>query len=423
MKRVLLVCPSEWDSAQLPRAQRRWRGKYTVLHYGDNAERSPATFDALSFIQETVRSFRSAGLDGVTSSSDYPGCIVAAIIARELGLPGPDPLSVLRCSHKYYSRIAQSAAVPEATPGFALIDPDNFDEQAWALPFPLFVKPVKSWFTQHARRVDTFDELLRYVRSASVRLHLSAFVAPFNQLVARYTDFAYDGRYMLAEELLEGQQVTLEGFVFRGRAKVVGIVDSVMFPGTISFERFEYPSSLSVKVRARMSAIASRVMRHVGFDNGVFNIELFYNNETDQVHIIEINPRMCGQFADLMEMVNGTNTYEILLALAAGDHPPRVKRGSRFQAAASFALRRFEDAKVLRVPDDSRVASLKALYPVSLVTTFVREQRLLSEDEYESDGYSYRYGVINLGGRDRVSLLSEFQEVHQRLGFELEDVD
>src|SRR5439155_16503510 len=113
-----------------------------VLHFaGEEAEDHPATFDALAFIDETVRAWRGRRLDGVTSSGDYPGCIVAAAIAQELGLPGPPPGAVLTCSHKYYSRLAQQRTVPAATPRFALVEPGS--ARNLPLPFPLFVKPVK----------------------------------------------------------------------------------------------------------------------------------------------------------------------------------------------------------------------------------------------------------------------------------------
>ena len=295
----MLVCPNGWDDSQLPN-RNRWRKKYRVIDCGDDAEQSPKDFNAIAFVQGAVEAIRSYCVDGVTSSSDYPGRLVAGVIASELGLPGPDAKTMLRCSHKYYSRLAQREAVPEATPEFALIDPHNLVEGSLGIQFPLFVKPVKSWFSQHARRVDSFDELVQFVQSESVRDHLSKYVNPFNELVAEYTDFEFNGSYMLAEELLSGEQVTLEGFVFQGQLTVVGVVDAMMYPGTISFQRFHYPSELDLDIQNRMSEIARRVMGFIGFDNGLFNIELFYNHQTNKIRIIEINPRMCGQFADLM---------------------------------------------------------------------------------------------------------------------------
>jgi biotin carboxylase len=391
---------------------------YELATYGPNVEHDPSALDASFFIDDAVRALRSARVDGVTSSGDYPGCLVAAFVARELGLPGPDPDSVLRCSHKYYARLAQRAAVPEATPRFALIDPDELDEGALDLPFPLFVKPVKSWFSQYARRVESFQELRRFVRSPGVRQHLARFVRPFDELLARTPDFALHGGYMLAEELLTGSQVTLEGYCQGGTMGVVGIVDSVMYRDTLSFKRFNYPSSVSPRLARRMTVIAERVMAHIGFDNGLFNMELFYDERTDTVQIIEINPRMCAQFADLMESVNGLNTYEILAAVAAGRRPPR-RRNGRFSVATSFVLRRFSDATLTAAPDAGRIAAIRQRYPVTLFATSYEAGQRLSDVDYEFDGYSYRYAVFNVAGVDADTHERDLAAVRRQLGFRL----
>jgi biotin carboxylase len=405
------------DAAQVPTLRPM---PYRIETYGSDVEHDPASFDADRFIEAAVTALGSAGVVGVTSSSDYPGALVAAFIARELGLPGPDPETVLRCSHKYYARVAQELAAPEATPRFALIDPDRLDERSLGLPFPLFVKPVKSWFSQYARRVDSFGELRDFVGSPRVRAHLTTFVRPLDQLLARYSGFAVRGGMMLAEELLTGHQVTLEGFVQNGAMSVVGIVDSLTYRGTLSFKRFDYPSSLSASVAQRMMTIAARVMAHIGFNDGLFNMELFYDERADAVRIVEINPRMCAQFADLMESVNGTNTYEVLVAVAAGATAPPLHRPARFTVASSYVLRHFTDATVVAAPTSARLRTIRDEFPVTLLSTPYRRGQRLSDIEFESDGYSYRYAVINMAGADRASLGRELSIVRRRLGFRLE---
>src|SRR5207248_2696609 len=136
-----------------------------------------------------------------------------------------------------------------------------------------------------------------------------------------------------------GKQVTVEGCVFRGEVTIIGIVDSVMYPGTISFRRFDYPSSLPQAVQARMQEIAARFIRSIGFNNGLFNIEMMFDEAADTIHMIEVNPRMCPQFADLMEKVNGVNTYEVLLDIAAGRRPALRRANARYRAAASLVPR------------------------------------------------------------------------------------
>ncbi|CAN5439917.1 hypothetical protein BH20ACI3_BH20ACI3_19300 [soil metagenome] len=66
-------------------------------------------------------------------------------------------------------------------------------------------------------------------------------------------------KFLLVEELLEGLQATLEGYVYQGEIHLMGIVDSVMFPNTIAFKRFEYPSSLPESVQSRMFSLARKL--------------------------------------------------------------------------------------------------------------------------------------------------------------------
>ncbi len=133
----------------------------------------------------------------------------------------------------------------------------------------------------------------------------SAFLEQFDWFIRTFTTFELGTKYLLAEEHLSGQQVTYEGLVHNGECTTVGIVDSIMYPGTICFERFEYPSSLPQSVQLRMADIANRFMHGIGFNNGLFNIEFMYNPAHDTIHIIEINPRLVSQFADLYEKVDG----------------------------------------------------------------------------------------------------------------------
>jgi hypothetical protein len=49
---------------------------------------------------------------------------------------------------------------------------------------------------------------------------------------------------MICEEIVPGRQVTANGFARAGQVTMLGTVDSVMYPGTDQFQRFQYPSSL-----------------------------------------------------------------------------------------------------------------------------------------------------------------------------------
>jgi biotin carboxylase len=374
--------------------------------------------DPLAEIERILELIKDIEIAGVISSDDYPGSALAAAVAKRLGLPAPDPSVMVTCQHKYLSRVAQERLVPHAVPPFALIDVANGIALPPALAFPIFVKPVKSFFSIGAERVGSAAELA--ARLARWK-ELDQFFLPLDRLLERYGGTSTGTRRLIAEGLLNGEQVTVEGYAHGGRTSIFGVVDSVMFPGTLAFSRFDYPSGLPESVQARMAEVAATVMQGIGFDNGLFNVEMMYDRETDRIAIIEINPRMASQFADLYEKVDGTSSYDVLLTIAQGRAPSFTRRQGRHGFAASCVLRSFADCHVEAVPTDEDLARLALAYPDIRVEVHATPGRRLS-DELQ-DGQSYRYGVVNLGGRDLADVLQRFEACRDELGIVLRPLE
>jgi hypothetical protein len=376
-------------------------------------EDCPANLDVERYVAELVREHRGR-VHGVLSSSDYPGPILAAVVARELGLAGPDPAAVVRASHKHYARLAQRRVAPEATPRAELVDPR--DPRAPSFGFPCFVKPVKGSFSRFARRVESLDELRVHLLRPEVAEYLDGYLGLFHRLCARYGDLELDGRWFLAEELASGEQVTLEGFACGGEVELTGVVDTAFHPGTASFARFDYPSRLGEGVQARMHDVVSRVVRELGLDDVAFNVELFHDARADRLAIIELNTRLCGQFGDLYQKVDGTSGYELAMRVALGERP-RVNRGAgSHRHAASVPLRVFDDVRVERAPNADDIADARALHPDTLVWNEVHEGQDLGPLRAQEDGESVRYGIVNVGACCLGHVVEHADEVRRRLG-------
>lgn len=422
MKKVLVICPSGREYRDLPAIAASLNYQIIFEEFGgdyfDNplaqiSAESSTNLNLLSLIEDLVKRYEDAGLSGVTSPVGYPGMSVASIAAERLGLPGPSINCILLCEHKYYSRIAQQALVPSATPQFQLLDAKKENQLNGLGEFPLFVKPVKACFSINANRVSTIDELRQTLRSCSLP---ERFIKPFNDLLEAYTDYQYDASHLLAESLLEGTQVSLEGYVYRGKVHTMGIVDAVMYPGTISFQRFVYPSRLSADVQHRMARIAEDFMGGINYDNALFNIEMMYNPATDRISIIEVNPKIASQFTDLFEKVDGTSTYSPLLQIAAGDDPIFLHRKGEFKIAASCVLRTFEDKRVLGVPSPKQVDDLLVRFPDARVEICASQGKLLSDGM--QDGKSYRYGLVNIGADSEEELSAKLELCQSLLDFQ-----
>ena len=422
MKKILVVCPTQREHADLPPVAEALNYKIVFEDVGGDyfdhplLETCPGDaqpLDILSLIEDLVARYRDAGLSGVTSAVGYPGMSVASIVAERLGLPGPSIECVLLCEHKYYSRIAQRVFAPAAVPSFQLLNPR--DDQTTRAPakFPLFVKPVKANFSINANRVSNESELFETLRTCRLP---QRFIRPFNDLLRAYTDYEHDASYLLAESFLEGMQVSLEGYVFRGKARVLGIVDALMYPGTISFERFVYPSRLSEETQHRMARIAESLMVGIGYDNALFNIELIYNPRDESIFIIEVNPKIASQFTDLFEKVDGTSSYSPLLRIAAGDEPVFARGKGEFKLAASCVLRTFEDRRVLKIPSSQRINELRKMFPDARIEICAAPGRLLSERM--QDGKSYRYALINIGAASEADLNAKLEACRSLLDFQ-----
>src|SRR6266481_4626051 len=396
MSKVICICPTHRDHRELAALA----NGHTFLHHdyassaleelsADECPGKVCISDPELEIDHILGRCRGENIQGVITTDDYPGTTVASIVAAELKLPGPRPQANLFCQHKFYSRQIQAIAAPEAAPEFHLIDVRPEAAMPPDRCFPLFVKPVKSFFSVGAQPVESRSDLEtiknRWARSA-------AFFHPFEILFNKYTGHFLGTNYLLGEGLLQGIQTTLDGYVCGGQVQVMGVVDSIMFPNTIAFQRFEYPSSVPAPAQDRMADVARKVMPALGFDNGQFNIEFIYNPEANTVHIVEINPRMSSQFADLFEKVDGTNSYSVLLDLALGKTPD-VKRGEgKHRTAFSCVLRTFRNQMVLKLPSQDELGRLQRQFPDIRIEILATVRRKLSQQM--QDTCSYRYGLI-----------------------------
>ena len=279
------------------------------------------------------------------------------------------------------------------------------------------MKPVRGSFSLFARRIASEQELAALFASPALAEYRAYALELFTRF-ARRAGFARRPDLFLAEELLGGAQVTLEGCVRGGVVECLGLVDTGFHAGTTSFARFDYPSALPPAVQARMRALAAQLVPALGLDHTLFNLEFFFDAERDRIGLIEVNPRLCGQFADLYAKVDGRGGYEVALALATGaEIPPR--RTGAFPAAASVPLRTFRSVHVRRAPTRELLAEVERRHPGTLVfNECASGQELVVQPDVE-DGCSVRYGILNLGAEHRCEVLEKSARIERELDYEL----
>jgi ATP-grasp domain len=418
-KTILILFPNEWDHVEFDAS--RYRGKLRFVYEGFDLHKFPEnaklmTFSAQRFIARMVAKYRNAGLAGVLSNEEQFGAVIAAVIAERLGLPGAPPAAILTAQHKFYARERSREVAPEATPAYAVFSPYVQREEEVKLPFPMFVKPVKATYSILAKRVENFAELKQHLTFKPLETWiLKKLIQPAEDLAQQYTQFPLDAHHILGEEVLQGMQVTVDGYVHNGLVKIMGVVDSIMYPGTSAFQRFEYPSSLPQLVQEKMGAVVTEIVKAFGLNQSLFNVEFFYNPDTGDLKMIEMNPRMAYQFADLYEKVDGFNPYDILVDLTLGNTPKHCFRQGKCNHAASFVLRAFPGSKLKSAPNAEHIERIREQYPDARIMIYVKRGSSLAR-EYKWLG-SYRYAVFNLGAKTSQDLHQRYHQVRSQLPF------
>ena len=421
-KNILVIYPTWGDYTYLP--QLAESGLYTFVFEDFNLNMirrliyTPSDDTIEVSHKELIDNIitQAKGFDALIGTLDYPSCLAAALAAQANNLRSPSVESVLACQHKYYFRHRSRQIVPEATPPCMIIDQKN-PTDINASQLPVFVKPIKSSFSKYAKKITTMDELQQHCTEAVFHPDFLQF---FNTVFAQYIDFDCDAQLLLAETPLEGIQVSLEGFVFDGYSDIIGIVDAEMHTGTLSFSAFTYPTQLPESVQERMKTITKRIISGLDVDNTLFSVEYMYNPQTDDIFIIEINPRISAQFTDLFQKVDGINSYQILLDIALGNEPSLSSQGS-FTHAASFPLRTFSNQRVIRIPTEQEIGAVIAQFPDAIINIRAEEGKLLSD--MHQDGSSYSYAIINIGAQSITELKKKRDSIVSQLRFIFESAE
>jgi biotin carboxylase len=373
---------------------------------------------------ETLDAFPGT-IDAIVGYWDFPTILMSPILRRRYGLRGPTLESVLRCEHKYWARAVQKETLPETVPPFALVDPFAADAAAKPpLPYPFWIKPVKAHSSMLGFRVRNASDYRAALEAT--RAGIRRFAVNLNQIM-EHADLpaeiaSADGWKCIAEGMISaGRQCTLEGYVFEGMPEVYGIVDSIRGPNRSSFERYQYPSTLPKAVQRRMIDAAKLLITQTGLDNSPFNMEFYWNRQTDRIWILEINARISKSHSPVFEKVEGVPHKEVMIDVALGRRPEYPLGLGQFRHAAKFMLRRYDgndEQVVLNAPDFDDVRAIERRFPGCEVTLHIREGMRLG-DVHLKDSYSYELADVFVGADSQRALMRTYRAIVDELNIEI----
>lgn len=386
---------------------------------------NPTTFDYDAMLEKARRQLQAFPdpITGIIGHWDFPTSVLLAHLSEMFGLRAASLEAVLKCEHKYWSRLEQRKLMPEWTPEFCAVDP--FAENPLAqltIDFPFWLKPIKAHSSYLGFRIDNveqFEEALKIIRGA---VHSCG--DPFNQALA-YISVpdevgAVGGNWCIAEEILTGKQCGIEGSLLDGKYQVHGIVDTVKDSKNLSFTRYEYPSVWPQYAQDKICQAGEKLLRHMGFDNSPFGIEFFWDERSDSFKVLEINTRISQSHCDQFIKVHGVSNHRVPIDLALGQVPDLSHCRGDYRTAAKFMLRRYRDTVFEKAPGRAQIESIERDFPDSKIVITASEGCKLSEQSMP-DSYSFEIANIWLGAQDQQQLLDHYHELADALEFRLAD--
>lgn len=379
-------------------------------------------------IEDLLRQAQSR-LDGVDGSIDaivgywdFPVSAFRAVLCDRYGLPGPSLESIVKCEHKYWSRLEQRKCIDEL-PRFGIVDLNQPQPRPpEGVRYPMWLKPVKSYSSELAFEVRDDAEFDRAV--TEIREGIGRIGKAFDDLLSRL-DLPPEirqigGQACLAEEALSGRQCATEGYVHNGEVVIYGVLDSINYPDSASFLRHQYPSQLPRAAIDRLCDVSVRVIKQIGLDNSTFSIEFFCDPVSNDIALLEINPRHSQSHAEMFEAVDGVPNHHVMVQLGLGNPPRLPSREGQHGIAAKWYHRRFSDALVRRVPTPEEIEQVQRDLPGVIVDVVAQEGKRLSELPSQ-DSYSYELAHVFVGARDEEELERTYARCVEALRFEFDE--
>lgn len=361
-------------------------------------------------------------IDAIVGYWDFPVSTLVPMLGREYNTRTTSLESVVKCEHKYWSRLEQRKVI-DAYPNFGRVDLDSADPRPPdGVTFPMWLKPALAYSSELAYSVSDITEFRAAVDR--IRQGIGRVGRPFDAVLSLLElppEMAgVGGQVCLAEEAMTGLQVAVEGYVHEGEVTVYGVLDSINYPGSPCFLRHQYPSTLPPEVTRRLHEVSRRTMRQIGMDSATFSIEYFYDPKTEEISLLEINPRHSQSHAELFAYVDGTANHHRMIRLALGLDPATPRGQGPYRMAAKWYYRWFGEGKVHHVPTPADLAAVEHRIPGVRIDVVPAEGQKLSSVS-QQDSYSYEVAHIFTGADDEKGLRRKFDQCVAALGLTFDE--
>lgn len=233
-------------------------------------------FFPISFTEkdEILQICREIGIDGITSFSLESAVPTVIYIAQQMGLPSNTPFVEEWVGNKDRMRAILTENNVSYNPRFMLINREE-ELDSIDIPFPIIVKPDDGGGSKGVSFVNSKDELLK---------------------AYRYSTDNSRSKKVIAEEYVEGEEVSVEYISYKGQHHFLAITDKTTsgIPNFIELKHHQ-PSTKPQDICEKIRETVEKALDVMGIDNSPSHTEVRIGKNGVPT-IIEIGPRMGGGY-------------------------------------------------------------------------------------------------------------------------------
>jgi cysteine synthase len=232
--------------------------------------------------------------------------VIAAQVARELGLVSVDPVGVGVARNKLWMR-ERCAEHLVPMPRFTSVgSEDEMEDAVRHVGLPCIVKPADETSSADVARCRSVAEAVAHFRTIRAKTQNTRGQRRFARI--------------MVEECLHGYEVSVEALAQGDHIRLFGVTDKTLTGAAGRFVEAAhvFPSLLPAHLVDECGAVAEAALRAVGFDLGMAHVEV---RVTEQgAKLIEINPRPAGgKITELVDRSLGISCLELVLRQYLGE--------------------------------------------------------------------------------------------------------
>ncbi|MFA6242275.1 MAG: ATP-grasp domain-containing protein [Candidatus Hydrogenedentales bacterium] len=332
---------------------------------------------------------RRYGVVGVVSVANDPCIVPLALLCEALHLPGITPELARLARDKSGVRERLRTSLPHYCPRFCVVDNrEALPHVGTVCGWPAVLKPCLSSGSKGVVIVNDETEL---------------------DAAYQYSSRFTNDNKVLAEELLIGQEVSVEGLVADGETYIAAVTDKMTTPPPFCVEiGHSIPSRLSGGIREEVIRCVRDITGTLGLNNCALHAEIYATARGPK--LVEFGARLGGGCitSHLVPLATGINLNRAVISMATG-HAPAVVPTLSQGAAIRFMT-----------PPAGRVTAIRGLSEAMEAPGVVEVACTLSPGDIVSrlENSDHRVGYVITTGPDAESAMARAAEAVEQIQVE-----